>query len=896
MIDKRSFFDALSSGATKATLRGIFLALESAGIAAVVFGPDEKLLVCTAAYRTVNTDLGDNLTPGADFRALCKSLLGRRSFGDMSDEEWLADRYEKFLHPPEEFEEQHADGRWYRLQDIRTADGYYIGFRQDITEARSALNEKGKLEERFHLLANLASDFFWEMDADLRFSHFFGRDPEIAFDVAVGRTRWETATEADLQDRIKWADHRAQLEAHQGFQDFEFEVRSNPPIWARVSGAPVFNDDGKFAGYLGTAANITAQKHSELRIRQSEDRYRNLIEGSIQGIMVHADDRALFVNQAVADILGYSMAELYDLPSLSELFTAESRARHREYATLRMQGDATIPNEYETEWPRKDGVVITIRQYSQSVIWDEQSAVQTTVVDITQQKQAAAAIHESDQRIRLIADGLPINIVYVDQEQRFRFVNNAYLAWYGQDASDILGRRVEDIMGGEAYALVGDQIAAALEGRQQNFELEIPFKFVGRKLVQVIYIPHLDDQDVVQGIYGLVMDITERRHAEQAARDSEARFSRMLAIAPDAIIATDGELRITVFNRGAENVFGYASEEVLGQSIDLLIPARFHKHHASHVHTFVNSAEDSRMMSSRGEIFGLRKDGGEFPAEASISRLRIGRETVLTVILHDVSERKEAEAELVAAKERAEYADRAKSEFLANMSHELRTPLNAIIGFSEMMTRRMFGPLGDPHYAEYSDGIFESGDHLLSLINDILDISKIEAGQTEISEEDIVIDVVVRDCQRLIAPRANDAGVSIRNLVDTDLPNLRADSRQVKQMLLNLLSNAVKFTGPSGEIIIDAEVASDGCLRISVTDSGIGIANEDIPKAMATFGQVDSALDRKFEGTGLGLPLVKSLIELHGGDFKLESEVGIGTTATIRFPKDRVVLLSPSDV
>jgi len=893
MIDKRSFLDALPSGATKATLRGIFLALESAGIAAVVFDPDEKLLVCTEAYLALYADMRDKLVPGADFQNLCALVVEYRSIGDVSDAEYLADRYEKFLNPPAEFEEQHTDGRWFRLQDIRTADGYYIGMRQDITETRTAVDEKDKIEQRFRLLADLASDFFWEMNADLRFRNFFGRDAEFAFDHAGGRTRWETATETDLQDGVKWADHRARLEAQQSFQDFEYEVRTDPPTWARVSGAPVFDDGGNFTGYLGKTTNITAQKHSELRMRQSEDRYCNLVEGSVQGIVVHADDRALFVNQAVADILGYSMAELYDLPSLSALFTEESRVKHREFSALRLQVDETIPNEYETEWLRKDGVVISIRQYSQSVIWDGQSAVQATVADITQQKQAAAAIYESVQRIRLIADGLPINIVYVDQEQRYRFVNNAYLAWYGQDASEILGRRVEDIMGREAYAFVGDQIDAALKGQQQNFELEIPFKLVGRKFVQVMYVPHQDEQGVVQGIYGLVIDISERRQAEQAARDSEARFSRMLAIAPDAIIATDGELRITVFNRGAENVFGYASEEVLGRSIDLLIPERFHKHHAGHVHSFVNSDEDSRMMSSRGEIFGQRKDGTEFPAEASISRLRIEQEEVLTVMLHDISDRKEAEAELITAKERAEYADRAKSEFLANMSHELRTPLNAIIGFSEMMTRQTFGPLGDRHYEEYSVGIFDSGDHLLSLINDILDISKIEAGQTEIAEENLVVEDVVHDCQRLVEPRASDAGVTIRNLVGSELPALRADGRQVKQMLLNLLSNSVKFTDKGGEIVIVAEIAPDGDLRISVTDNGIGIAHKDIPKAMSTFGQVDGALDRKFEGTGLGLPLVRSLVELHGGGFELISEVGVGTTSTVRFPKERVVSSTP---
>jgi PAS domain S-box-containing protein len=388
---------------------------------------------------------------------------------------------------------------------------------------------------------------------------------------------------------------------------------------------------------------------------------------------------------------------------------------------------------------------------------------------------------------------------------------------------------------------------------------------------------------------GSISDITERKRAENAAQDSEARFSRILAIAPDAIAAIDQSQRIRIFNQGAEKVFGYSNEEVIGQPLGILLPERFRERHAGHIENFMSSTVDSRLMSERAEIYGLRKDGSEFPAEASISKLQMGDETILTVMLHDISDRKKVEAELLAAKEQAEYADRAKSEFLANMSHELRTPLNAIIGFSEMMTQKTFGPLGDHHYEEYSDGIFESGDHLLSLINDILDISKIESGRAELDETEVDIAKAVLDCCRLIEPRSVEAGLSIHSDIRKDLSKLWADERLVKQMLLNLLSNAVKFTESGGEIAISGEFAKDGRVSISVTDTGIGIAAKDIPKAMSTFGQIDGALDRKFEGTGLGLPLVKSLAELHGGGIQIESEAGTGTKVTIWFPRVRVV-------
>ncbi|MHA1601104.1 MAG: sensor histidine kinase [Alphaproteobacteria bacterium] len=255
----------------------------------------------------------------------------------------------------------------------------------------------------------------------------------------------------------------------------------------------------------------------------------------------------------------------------------------------------------------------------------------------------------------------------------------------------------------------------------------------------------------------------------------------------------------------------------------------------------------------------------------------------------DITDRKEAENGMRAAKKQAEIANREKSEFLANMSHELRTPLNAIIGFSEMIRGETFGPLGSPKYLEYIDDINASGTHLLAVINNILDLSKIEAGKVELHEDVINIPGVVEACLTLIKGRAEQAGLKLTSNISNNLPPLYADERMFKQILINLLSNAVKFTPAGGMVTIGAWSHRDDGYVFQITDNGIGIAPDDAQNVLAPFAQVDSALNRKYEGSGLGLPLANSLMQLHGGYLDLKSQIGVGTTVTVRFPAARIM-------
>jgi signal transduction histidine kinase len=250
-------------------------------------------------------------------------------------------------------------------------------------------------------------------------------------------------------------------------------------------------------------------------------------------------------------------------------------------------------------------------------------------------------------------------------------------------------------------------------------------------------------------------------------------------------------------------------------------------------------------------------------------------------------ERKRVEAQLVETKNSAEAASRAKTEFLANMSHELRTPLNAIIGFSEILKQEPLGPLGHPSYRDYVCDVYESGVHLLRIINDILDLSKIEVGKLTLTETPIEPREVIESCMRIVRERAGNAGLTLIADIAPNLPTLNADERMVKQVLLNLLSNAIKFTASGGSVRVVARVDDKDGLMIQVVDTGIGIAPVDIERALQPFEQIDSSLHRKYQGTGLGLPLARSMCELHGGRFSIESTVGQGTTVTVRFPSER---------
>jgi PAS domain S-box-containing protein len=287
-----------------------------------------------------------------------------------------------------------------------------------------------------------------------------------------------------------------------------------------------------------------------------------------------------------------------------------------------------------------------------------------------------------------------------------------------------------------------------------------------------------------------------------------------------------------------------------------------------------------------GRFMGFRGTGTDVTAQFEAEEAVRHSQSKLQHLLEEVRNKN---LHLEIALVQAEASTHAKTEFLANVSHELRTPLNAIIGFTELLQREMFGPLGDSRYKGYVTNVLDSGRHLLDIISDLLDMAKVEAGQLELRDEEVDIASTVASCTKLLSESARASGLTLAANLPRDLPLLRADQRMLKQMLLNLLSNAIKFTPEDGSVAVNGEMREDGKVSLSITDTGIGIAQHDIEKVLTPFGQVDSAFSRRHEGTGLGLPLVKAMIELHQGTLTLHSEIGVGTTATLAFPADRAI-------
>jgi PAS domain S-box-containing protein len=381
------------------------------------------------------------------------------------------------------------------------------------------------------------------------------------------------------------------------------------------------------------------------------------------------------------------------------------------------------------------------------------------------------------------------------------------------------------------------------------------------------------------------IEIEQRRH-QDALRQSHERLLRVIDAIPVMISATDRDSRYVFVNSCYAKAIGTTPKAVMGRTP---MEVRAGDHAARRMEINARLLAGNSEPASYEERF-VAADGSESVLLTTKTLLRgeDGEATTVVTISIDITERKKTEFDLVAAKDLAEVGNRSKTEFLANMSHELRTPLNAIIGFSQVMASEMLGPLGSKKYVGYARDIGDSAEHLLRIIDEILDVSKLEAGKLELTEEHVDIAKVIRDMVHLVEERARPTDVVIETSVEPDLPQLRADGRKVKQILDNVVTNAVKFSNPGGVVAIDAHLV-DGKIQISVVDHGIGMDQAEVETAVTRFGQVASAWSRKHAGTGLGLPLAIGLVELHGGTLALESDKGVGTTVTVTFPEERSV-------
>lgn len=498
----------------------------------------------------------------------------------------------------------------------------------------------------------------------------------------------------------------------------------------------------------------------------------------------------------------------------------------------------------------------------------------------------------SEVDLSVLFEKMPIPRIVFDVQDgyigRVIKVNSLALKYLGAKRDDVIDANVRDFMDSENARHFEQSFKVCLSRKKTVTIKALPTLSGGLRVHGFWVSPVFDDDGHVICIDVLgQLDVGDQSILQRERDDAISFLASVFDVSEVGIIVSDEQGNIVRVNDSFIRTYGWARDELVGQSfVHLVAQDEREKTRINHK-KFISVG-----VRSTGEVKLLRRDGGVANALFTSATLNLSqnRKFLITTVM-DITLRKQMELSLRLAKEQADTANRSKSTFLANMSHELRTPLNAIIGFSELMIKGTFGQIGNDKYREYMDDIHMSAEHLLGIINEVLDMSKIEAGKLELQEEVFDLVDLVQSVCRMSSSRVFASNIDISVDVDDGIPSVFADYRLIRQILINLVTNAIKFSNSGENIVIKVLECPQGAM-VQVIDHGLGISADKINQALEPFGQVTDTPERRDvanQGTGLGLPLAKAMIEMHGGQFQIESELGSGTTVSIIIPKSRLV-------
>ncbi len=759
-------------------------------------------------------------------------------------------------------------------------------------QLRVANEERAQALERTRDTIELAPDAYFLADLDAQFidvNQAACRLLGYTRDELVGKTIFDIIPPEDAA-RLKAV--RSELLTPGAVQKGEWTQRRKDGTLVPVEVSANILPDGRWQAFV---RDITERKRTD----DERQIFVSLLDNSLDFIGI-ADPagRPIYLNPAGRRLVGlppdtpvsrtaipdYYAPELGSFPTDVILKTMIERGQWSGETLFRnFQTNAAIPVS-DTHFMIRDargqrilGMGTVTRDISDAKrIADEREQLLRREQSARQEAELAIArLRESEERFRLTIDEAPIGMALVALDGRFVRVNRALCDITGYTADELTSRTFHDITHPDDLD-TDVQLAARLgRGEIPRYQLEKRYIRKNGSVVDVML-----SGSVLRGPDGAaryyiaqIEDITERKQAEVALRLSEAKFSGIISIAADAIISVDADQRITIFNAGAEHIFGYSKHEVMGSSLERLIPERFRQAHRDHFARFAAAQEKARRMAQRLDVTGLRKNGEEFPAEASISKVVVGGSTILSVVLRDITYRKSVERAL-------ERAIAARDDVLGIVAHDLRNPLSAIVMEADSLGRR--GPEPDRRNPRARQLILKSADRMNRLIQDLLDVAVVEAGQLKVERQRVSVAGLLQDLCALQTPIAASSRLDIAIEIRPDVHDVWGDRNRLLQVFDNLIGNAIKFSRPGGRITVIA-TPMDRDVQFSVTDTGIGIAPENIAHVFDRFWQVTKREGRL--GAGLGLPISRGIVEAHGGRMWVESTIGRGSTFFFTIPE-----------
>jgi PAS domain S-box-containing protein len=740
----------------------------------------------------------------------------------------------------------------------------YLASLRDVTERKTAEERIKKAAEEWRTTFDSINDWVSIHDRDLKFvrvnkslANAFKKKPaEI-----IGKPCYQLLHREGKP--MPDCPHAKALKSKKP-EKGEFRLH-NPDIYAEVSVSPIFDDAGDVIATVHITKDITERRQAEAALQQSEEKFSKAFRSSPDMVVITTvkDGRFIEVNDGFTRVTGYTHEEVIGHSSDEINFWAKVEDRNRMLQILKEQGRVSE----EFDFRIKSGEIRTWLFSAETINIDGEPCLISITTDITERKQAEKVLRFSDAAFKSIHE----SVIAMDTEYTITHWNEISEQIYGIKAPEAIGKNIQDVLEVvETYPGENDERFNNLETNGYHQEEQLHRTKYGEVWVDVS-IQAIESKGERYGWVSLGTAITQRKLAEEALKRSEEKYRELISTSIDGIVSVDPQMRVIIWNQGAEKIYGYTETEMLGQSIMKIVPERDREK------TRKRLARSSEANSGNStyqivEGAGLRKDGTEVPIELSFSSRKAEETYIITAITRDITERKEAE-------EKLREIDRMKSEFLSNVSHELRTPLQSISGFTKLILDGKVPDFGTQQ--EFLQIVDRESQQLGVLINSLLDMSRLESGQFQINKRLLPIRDTIVDSIKIFHSLAHDKDVELNEDIPPILPEIEVDAERLRQVVVNLLSNAIKFSDPGGSVTAKAE-SRKGELLFKVSDRGIGIDEEAMSHLFERFYRAEDKLARG--GTGLGLYICRQIIEAHGGRIWAESKLGEGSTFSFTLP------------